>query len=199
MPEAGITWFAIYHPNYKDKLVGNPTWKFVSIANRLYFLYSWSNLWAAFFFTYDSGICIAELDIVIKKQEPPKTSLRRSWLFLLPSLSLLGLTLSKMRPAIFEYLAIFKYTLMSKWQSENLLKVTSNPFLAAQIAAQTVKSFSDNNALSNKQLQWQITVIGSTQWTTRLNRGGEAQRERKKLPHGSKNWCRAENGGKVFH
>ena len=36
-------------------------------------------------------------------------------------------------------------------------------------------------------------VIGSTQYyTTRLNRGGDAQRERKKLPCDSKNRCRAE-------
>ena len=43
-------------------------------------------------------------------------------------------------------------------------------------------------------------VIGSTQYyTTRLNRGGNAQRKWKKLPYDSKNWCRAKNGGKVLN
>ena len=161
VPEAGITRFAIYHPHYKDKLVGNPTRKFVSAANRLYFLCGWSNLPAAVFFAHDSGTCAAELDIVTKKGEPPRTSLRRSQLPSLPSLPLLDSTFSKMRLAMFKYLAIFKCAPVSEWQSENLLEVSSDPSLAAQIAAQiaaqTVKSLPDDNALSNKRLQWQIT------------------------------------------
>ena len=52
----------------------------------------------------------------------------------------------------------------------------------------------------NKPSLYGKSVIGSTQYyTTRLNRGGDAQHERKKLPHDSKNRCRAENGRKVLN
>ena len=131
--KASITWFAIYHPYYKDKLVGNSTRKFVSAANRLYFPYNWRNLLAAFFFAYDSGTCAAKLDIVTKKEESPRTFLRHSQLSSLSTLLLLDSTFSKMRLAMFEYLAMFKCTPMSEWQSENLLEVTLDPFLPPKL------------------------------------------------------------------
>ena len=151
VPKASTTRFAIYYPHYKDKLVGNLTRKFVSTANCLYFLCGWSNLLAAFFFAYDSGTCATKLDIVIKKGELPRTSLHCFRLFSLLSLCLLGSTFLKMRPAI------FKYAAMSKWQSENLLQVSSNPFFATQTAIKTVEFLVNNIALLNKQLQQQIT------------------------------------------
>ena len=60
--------FAIYYSYYKNKFIGNLTWKFVSAINCLYFLYGWNNLLAAFFFTYGSNIFAVELDIITKKK-----------------------------------------------------------------------------------------------------------------------------------
>ena len=131
MAEAGTTRFAIYHLHYKDKLVDNLTRKIVSIANCLYFLCGWSNLPAAFFFAYDSDTYTAELGIVTKKRELPRTSLYCFQLPLLLSLPLLSSTFLKIRLAMFEYLAIFKCAPMSEWQSENLLETSSNLFFAA--------------------------------------------------------------------
>lgn len=44
-----IVKFAIYHPHFKDKVVGNLTWTFVCIINYLHFLCYLNNLLAAFF------------------------------------------------------------------------------------------------------------------------------------------------------
>lgn len=55
---------------------------------------------------------------------------------------------------MFEYLAIFKGMLMSKWQSENPLKISFNTSIAAQTTTQIVEFFLDNITLLNKQLQW---------------------------------------------
>ena len=74
MPKGSNLLFATYHPHYKEKIVSNPTRTFVCAANCLY-LYSLNNLLAAFFLTYDGGACTAELDLVTKKGESPKTSL----------------------------------------------------------------------------------------------------------------------------
>ena len=108
--------FATYHPHYKEKIVSNPTRTFVCAANCLYFLCSWSNLSAAFFFAHDSGACTTELGLVIKKREPLRTFLHLLFrLPLLPSL-FLSLTFFKIRPAISEFSAMSKYTIMSEWQ-----------------------------------------------------------------------------------
>ena len=108
--------FVTCHPHYKDKFVGNSTRTFVCAANCLYFLCGWSNLSAAFFLAHDGGACTTEPGLVIEKGEPLRTFLHLlSRLLLLPSL-LFSLTLSKMRPAISEYLAMSKCATMSEWQ-----------------------------------------------------------------------------------
>lgn len=65
---------------------------------------------------------------------------------------MLSLMLFKMRLTMFEYLTIFKYALMSKWQSENLLETSFKPYFAAQTAVQIVEFLLDNTPLLNKQL-----------------------------------------------
>ena len=45
---------------------------------------------------------------------------------------------------------------MFKWQFENLLKASSNPFFLAKIAAKKVKFLLDNITILNKILQMQI-------------------------------------------
>ena len=108
MLDVGKTWFFLYHLHYKDKFVGNPTWVFICATNCLYFLHHWSNLLAAFFFTYNSSLYIAEPSLVTKKEELPRIFLHLlSCLPLLPFL-LSSLMLSKMRLAIFEYLVMLK-------------------------------------------------------------------------------------------
>ena len=52
---------------------------------------------------------------------------------------------------------MFKYAPMFKWQSQNILQVSSDPSLAAQTAAKTVEFSANDIALLNKQLQQQIT------------------------------------------
>lgn len=59
--------------------------------------------------------------------------------------------------AIFEYLAIFKYVLISEQQFKNILKTFSNLFFAIQTIAKIVEFLLDNIILLNKQLQQQIT------------------------------------------
>lgn len=72
------------------------------------FLHGWSNLLVAFFLTYDSNIYIAELGLVTKKKELPKTFLYLfSYLFSLSSL-FFSLMLFKMHLKFFECLAILK-------------------------------------------------------------------------------------------
>lgn len=113
MWEASITWFAIYYSHYKDKL-SNLIWSFVFAADNPNSLYSLSNLSIA-------STCATEPGLVTKKRKPPKTSIHfLSDAFQLPSL-MLSSTLWKMRLTIFKYLAISKWTPMSKWQfSSNL-------------------------------------------------------------------------------
>ena len=129
VPEASTTRFAIYHPHYKDKLVGNPTRKFVCTANCLYFLRGWSNLLAVFFLAHDSGAYTAEPGLVTKKGEPPRISLHLlSRLPSLPSL-LFSLTLSKMRPAISKCSAMSKCATIFEWQL-SLPALANFPLLA---------------------------------------------------------------------
>ena len=135
--EAGKHWFAVYHPDYKNKLVGN--------------------LSTAFLFACDGGACDTKPGLVTKKGEPPRTSLHLLSDALQLLSFMLSLTLSKMRPAMFEYLAMFKYAPMSEWQSENLPEASFDPSLAAQTAAQTVEFSPDDIVLLNKRLRWQTT------------------------------------------
>ena len=133
IPEAGKHWFAVYHPHYKDKLVGT--------------------LSTLFFFAYDGGACDTKPGLVIKKGEPPRISLHLfSDAHQLLSF-MLSLTLSKMHPTMFKYLAIFKCAPMFEWPSENLPEASFNLFFTTQAAAQTVEFSSDNIALLNKWLQ----------------------------------------------
>ena len=94
IPKAGKHWFVVYHPHYKDKFVGN--------------------LLTLFLFTCHGGACNTKPGLVTKRGKPPKTSLY----LLSDALQLLSfmfsLTLLKMRPAMFKYLAIFKYMPISE-------------------------------------------------------------------------------------
>ena len=127
--DASKHWFAIYHPHYKDKFVGNPTRAFVCATNCLYFLCGWSNLSAAFFLAHDSGAYTAEPGLVTKKGEPPRTSLHLlSRLPSLPSL-LFSLKLSKRRLAISECLAMSECATISEWQL-SLSALANFPLLA---------------------------------------------------------------------
>ena len=114
--DEGKHWFAIYHPHYKDKFVGNLTQAFVCATNCLYFLNSWSNLSAAFFFAYNNGAYTAESSLVSKKRELLKIFLHL--FFCLPLLSslLFSLKLSKMRLAIFKCLIMSECATISEWQ-----------------------------------------------------------------------------------
>ena len=136
---------AIYHPYYKEKLGITDSTRELVINS------------VNFAFACDSGGCADRPDLVPKKGEPSRTFI---YLLshLLQSLSLqllsfmLSLTLSKMCPAIFEYLAMFKWP-MSKWQSENLPEAFFNPSLTAQTAAQIVEFLQDNIPLLKKRLR----------------------------------------------
>lgn len=61
MPKASTTWFVVYYLYYKNKFIGNLTWKFISVTNCLYFLYNWNNILTIFFFAYDSSIYVDKL------------------------------------------------------------------------------------------------------------------------------------------
>ena len=135
--EVGNHCFATYHPHYKDKLVGN--------------------LSTAFLFARDGEACDTKPGLVTKKGEPPRTSLHVPSDALQLLSFMLSLTLSKMRPTMFEYLAMFKCAPMSEWQSENLPEASFDPSLAAQTAAQTVEFSPDDIALLNKRLRRQTT------------------------------------------
>lgn len=139
--------FSIYHLHYKEKLdISNLTRNFA---------------------------CNAELGLVTKKGELPKTFLYLLLgAFQLPSL-IISLTLSKMRPPIFDHLAMSKCVPMSKWQFSSILasfssladyssiELTSEASInfssATQIATQIVEISPNNIALPNKQFQWQIS------------------------------------------
>lgn len=71
---------------------------------------------------------------------------------------LLSLTFSKMRLGMFKYLALFKYTPMSKWQRENLLKASFNLSFTAQTTAKTIKFLLNNIAPLNKQLHSKLLI-----------------------------------------
>lgn len=74
--EVGNYLFFIYHSYYKEKLINNATRTFICAINYLYFSYSLSNLLAAsLFFAGNSRACDTKLDLVTKKEKPPKTSL----------------------------------------------------------------------------------------------------------------------------
>ena len=137
IPEAGKHWFAIYHLHYKDKLV--------------------SNLSTLFLFVYDGGACNTKPGLVTKKREPPRTSLHLFSDALQLLSFILSLTLSKMRPAIFKYLAIFKCAPISEWPSENLPEASFDPSFTTQTAVQIVEFLPNNIALLNKQLRRQTT------------------------------------------
>ena len=155
IPKGSNLSFATYHPHYKEKIVSNPTRTFICAADCLY-LYGLSNLSAASFLAHDGGACTAEPSLVTKKREPPRTLIYFSNPLKPPSL-LFSLTLLKMRPAMFKYLAMFKCAPISKWPSENLPEASFDPSLTTQTTAQTVKFSPDNIALLNKRLQQQTT------------------------------------------
>lgn len=67
--------FAIYHPHYKNKLIGNLTQTFICTANYLYFLYSLVNFLIASLFTCNDDIYTPQLGQVAKKEKPPRTPL----------------------------------------------------------------------------------------------------------------------------
>ena len=98
-------------------------------------------------FVCDGGACVAQRGLIAKRGE-----LSRFVLYLLfqhsslPPFPLLSSTFLKMRPAIFEYLAIFKYAPMSKWQ-----------FIDFSYTALIVEFSPDDIALLNKRLQRQTT------------------------------------------
>lgn len=100
--------FATYHLHYKNKLVDNLTQTFICAANYLYFLCNLENLLATSLLTNNGGAYIVKPALVTKKRELPRTFLHH--LFHLPLFLFLffGLTLSNMRLAIFEYLAMSK-------------------------------------------------------------------------------------------
>ena len=97
VPEAGNHCFAIYHPHYKEKL------GMTESAYDPCLLYS-NELVDNPTRTFS---CAARLGLVGKKGEPPKVVLDLLSHPLKPPSLLLSLTLSKMRPAMFEYLAMF--------------------------------------------------------------------------------------------
>lgn len=138
--EASITRFAIYYPHYKNKL-SNLTWSFIFATDNLHSLCNLSNLSTAFIYA-------TKLGLVIKKWEPPRTSL-----YLLsysPLSSFLSSTFSKM------------YMAMSNWQISSILAsfllladnslatLTSKAFLNFSHATQTIEILLDNIALLNK-------------------------------------------------
>lgn len=88
--------FCTYYPHYKDKVIVNLTRTFGCATNCLYFL-------------------------LAKKGKPPRTSLYLlSTALQLPSLMFSSM-FSKMRPAMFKYLAMFKYATMIKWHLAQVL------------------------------------------------------------------------------
>ena len=112
--------FATYHPHYKETIVSNSTWTFVCTTDCLYFSYDWSNFFSygwnnlstAFYLAHIDGFCTAEPGLVTKKGELPRTFIYLS--NPLQSLSLLLISMiSKMRPAIFEYILISECTTIS--------------------------------------------------------------------------------------
>lgn len=87
--DVGKYWFAIYHPDYKDKYVNNSTRALICAIDNLYFLFNFGNFLAS-----------------LRK----KNCQELSYIFFL------NLTLSKMRLTMFEYLVISKCTAITKWQ-----------------------------------------------------------------------------------
>ena len=156
LSEASITWFAIYHLYYKDRL-SNTTWTFVCIANCL--ICSLSNPLTASLFAYNGGDYATKPGLVIKKRELPRTSLPLlSDALQLPHL-ILSSRLLKMRPAIFEYFPMSKCAPMSKWQ-----------FIDFFCTALTVEFLPDNIALLNKRLRQQTTNMSRQQNYVKLDR-----------------------------
>ena len=119
--EASTNQFAIYHLHYNEKLgmtesaydpcllysnelVDNQTWTFS---------------------------CNTKPGVVTKKGEPPRIFLHFHSDALQLLSFMLSLMLSKMRPAMFEYLAMFKCVPISEWPLENLPEAFFDSFLAA--------------------------------------------------------------------
>ena len=84
--------------------------------------------------------------MVTKKKDPPRTSLHLLSHYFQPPSLFFSSTLSKIRPAIFECLAMPKCTPMSKCEVSLDLSHTTP----------IVESLPDDVALLDKQLQWQI-------------------------------------------
>lgn len=120
VPVVGTTRFIIYHPHNKEKpgmtkFVYNPFvfWpplKLSSSFGASFDYCSRPNLSAALFLTYNNDACIVELGI----EESPRTFLHLLFDALQLLSFMLSSILSKIYPAIFKYLAMSKYALMSK-------------------------------------------------------------------------------------
>lgn len=127
MQETSITRFAIYHLYYKEKsrmtkFVYNhfvlwPLLKVLSFLGISSDCCDWTNLSAALFLTHNSSACIAEPGM----EEPPRMSIHHISDALQPLSLMLSLTLTKMRPAMFKYLAISKCAPIFKWQFSSTL------------------------------------------------------------------------------
>lgn len=76
--------YATHHLHYRDKLVGNRTQTSIYAVSSLYLKYSLGslgNLSTVFLFAYNEEICATQPDLVLKKREPPKITLRYSHSF----------------------------------------------------------------------------------------------------------------------
>ena len=152
---ACVVEFTTHHWYYKDKLVGNPTWTFVYIANYLYFFSGWNNLSTASLFGHNNGAYTNEPSLVTKKRELPKTPLHLVSDTFQPPFLNFSSTLSKIRPAMLRFAAISVWQLSSTLASFSSL-LTSEASFNLSCAGQIIEFLSDNQALLNKKLQWQI-------------------------------------------
>ena len=152
MPKESNLLFATYHPHFKEKIISNQTQTFVCAADCLY-LYGLSNLSVASFLAHNGGACTAELCLVTKKRESPRTSLYLLSQALQSPSPFLSLTLSKMCPAIFESM-MSNCAAMSKWQfsltlaSFSLLADNSSVKLTIE---KVIKAVEDYNYLTFSQ------------------------------------------------